>query len=273
MEPHDDQGLTERLRLVDGARSVILRAATQDGVEQMLPAITPVLVSAFGADGLIVRIYEDQQPWSVAGRSVLHTTHVDFQAPETNASDVAAVAAEAWRRGGVTEISASRVDSGLAAGEEVGRILRLIQSLGYATLMVIPLGIGDEVLGVLGIARRESAGHWSDAERDVGALIGRDLATVVLRARILENQRRLVEDLETLDRRREKLVATATHEIKGPLAAILGNLELAADGTLSAADLARLHEVIRRAATRMNDVVSGLLDDWDATAPDQHTPD
>ncbi|HNN49265.1 MAG TPA: HAMP domain-containing sensor histidine kinase, partial [Marmoricola sp.] len=92
-------------------------------------------------------------------------------------------------------------------------------------------------------------------ELDAAEDLGRNLGRVVANWRLLERERQLVEELQALDRYRTELIATISHELKTPLTAIIGHVELledADDGDISIS-------AISRNAQRLDRLVANLL--------------
>ena len=87
------------------------------------------------------------------------------------------------------------------------------------------MGAGRECLGSLVLTRALGEPEWTDADVDAALEVGRDLGRAVLNARALERERELVRELKALDDYKTKLIATLSHELKSPLAAMLANIE------------------------------------------------
>ena len=87
------------------------------------------------------------------------------------------------------------------------------------------MGAGRECLGSLVLTRALGDAEWTAAEVDAALEVGRDLGRAVLNARALDRERELVRELKALDDYKSKLIATLSHELKSPLAAMLANIE------------------------------------------------
>ena len=88
--------------------------------------------------------------------------------------------------------------------------------------------------------------------------MGHDLGRAVLNARTWEREHELVERLQALDSYKTRLIATVAHELKTPLTAVLGNLELLDDGLDPAHQQVALGAAAR-GARRLSDLVDDLL--------------
>ena len=101
--------------------------------------------------------------------------------------------------------------------------------------------------------------EWTPAEVDAALEVGRDLGRAVLNARALDRERELVRELKALDDYKTKLIATLSHELKSPLAAMLANIEFLQETVdLDTGALAVL-AAVDRGAVRLVRVVEDLL--------------
>jgi len=69
-------------------------------------------------------------------------------------------------------------------------------------------------------------GVFSEAELAAIDEISRELGRMVLNTRLYETERRLVAELQEIDRYKGELIATISHELKTPLTSIIGHTEL-----------------------------------------------
>ncbi|HVX20642.1 MAG TPA: PAS domain-containing sensor histidine kinase [Acidimicrobiales bacterium] len=77
---------------------------------------------------------------------------------------------------------------------------------------------------------RAADGSWRDMEALVDVLLDDpDVRGLVVHARDVTEQRALLEQLATVDRRRTEAMATVTHELRNPLTSITGFAELLRD--------------------------------------------
>ena len=70
---------------------------------------------------------------------------------------------------------------------------------------------------------------WSEAESDAALEVGREMGRAVHRTHLYQRERELVAELQELDRYKGEMIATITHELKNPLTAIRGHVELLAE--------------------------------------------
>ena len=102
-------------------------------------------------------------------------------------------------------------------------------------------------------------GEWTDLDRRAALDIGHDLGRVILNARTFQREHELVVELQALDTYKSQLIATISHELKNPLTAVTGYLELLdVAPELSPASRSAV-AAMNRGADRLSRVVEDLL--------------
>ncbi len=94
-------------------------------------------------------------------------------------------------------------------------------ALGLHSELVTPLLLGARTIGMLSLSR----GHrdaFSEDEIELVALLGRLVATAVQNIRAYEAERRRVEELARLSQLRADFVSLVSHELRSPMAAVIG---------------------------------------------------
>ncbi len=123
------------------------------------------------------------------------------------------------------------------------------------SLVAVPVAVGRELLGNLIVLRVEGAPDLTDAELEAIDEISRELGRMVLNTRLYETERRLVAELQEIDRYKGELIATISHELKTPLTSIIGHTELLEE---TATDVDSV-QAIARNAQRLNRLIENLL--------------
>lgn len=166
------------------------------------------------------------------------------------------LAREAWSAGLPVLMVEGELEGAARSTPERREVLdRLVPALGDVSVMVAPVGIDREVLGYVVVMRWDRGYRWSAAEQEAMMSVGRTLGRVVLDGRLYERERHLVTELQELDRYREELIATISHELKTPLTSIIGHAELLADVDTGAGSV----EAISRNAHRLDKLIANLL--------------
>lgn len=131
---------------------------------------------------------------------------------------------------------------------------------GVVSHLFTPFGV-DSVLGFI-MAERLRPGHpWTPAEIDAVQSIAADLGRGLHHARLYEAENRLVEDLKRLDASRLEFFATVAHELRAPLTAIEGYVEMVADGEAGGTtpEQAKMLMAISRRSVQLRNLVDDLL--------------
>jgi signal transduction histidine kinase len=142
---------------------------------------------------------------------------------------------------------------------EFEEILLFLEGIGVGSLLFVPVGAGRECLGSLVLTRALGGAEWTPAEVDAALEVGRDLGRAVLNARALDRERELVRELKALDDYKSKLIATLSHELKSPLAAMLANIEFLTESIDLEPGALDVLAAVDRGAGRLVRVVEDLL--------------
>ena len=94
--------------------------------------------------------------------------------------------------------------------------------LGLRCRLAAPLLLGPRAIGMLSVVRREPA-SFSAEEIELVNLLGRLVATAVQNIRAYDAERRTVEELRRLSALRADFVSLVSHELRSPMAAVIGS--------------------------------------------------
>ena len=98
-----------------------------------------------------------------------------------------------------------------------GRLLEL----GLRSELVAPLMLGARPIGMISVSRAEVDAFSAD-EGELVALLGRLVATAVQNIRAYEAERRTTAELRRLSALRADFVSLVSHELRSPMAAVIG---------------------------------------------------
>ena len=135
-----------------------------------------------------------------------------------------------------------------------------LTAIGLHSRVAAPLLLGTQPIGMLAILRRRPDAFEAD-ELDLAALLGRLLASGVQNIRAYEAERATVAELRRLSELRADFVSLVSHELRSPMAAVIGAArtlqerwrELTADQR--GAFLALIADETNRLATLIGDVL------------------
>jgi signal transduction histidine kinase len=94
-------------------------------------------------------------------------------------------------------------------------------ALGLHSRVAAPLLIGARTIGLLSLSRRDSHA-FEEHEIELASLLGRLVASAVQNIRAYESERRTVEELRRLSALRADFVSLVSHELRSPMAAVIG---------------------------------------------------
>lgn len=95
-------------------------------------------------------------------------------------------------------------------------------ALGVRARVLAPLQLGARSIGALALSRREP-NSFRPEEVDLVTLLGRLVATAVQNLRTHEAERKTVEELRRLSTLRADFVSLVSHELRSPMAAVIGS--------------------------------------------------
>ncbi|MDO9457595.1 HAMP domain-containing sensor histidine kinase [Nocardioides sp.] len=246
----------ERAGLAVSARHVVMRAAAQTDVAAVLDEAALALSEVLTVDGAWYSCV------AVATTTVSATAGRLARLPgavvDRLTRQLPDLATRAWDDQRVAVLSRARTPLNPPVSYDHDRTLADLAEAGLASVVVVPVGVGDVTLGCLALVRSDAHPSWSSAEADMLLALGRDLGHVITKARAFATITRANEELYANDRYRSELVATVAHELGTPLTVINAHLELLAEAT-GDGDLAMSTSAIRRSTERMSALVSDLL--------------
>ena len=93
--------------------------------------------------------------------------------------------------------------------------------LGLRSRVLAPMQVGPRTIGMLGLVR-EQADAFVPEELELIALLGRLVATAVQNIRAYEAERSTADELRRLSALRADFVSLVSHELRSPMAAVIG---------------------------------------------------
>jgi signal transduction histidine kinase len=96
-----------------------------------------------------------------------------------------------------------------------------LSELGLRCRLAAPLLLGARAIGMLSLVRSEPSSFTAE-ERELVGLLGRLVATAVQNIRSYEAERETVEELRRLSALRADFVSLVSHELRSPMAAVIG---------------------------------------------------
>jgi signal transduction histidine kinase len=134
-------------------------------------------------------------------------------------------------------------------------------ALGLRSELVAPLPVGARTIGMLSLSR-DRPDAFSEDEIELVSLLGRLVATAVQNIRAYEAERRRVEELARLSQLRADFVSLVSHELRSPMAAVIGAARTLQDRwrMLTAAQRESFLALIGDETARLAELVGDVLD-------------
>lgn len=252
------EAFADQVRVLSATREVVRNATRERNIGVMLEKVQPSLIEGFRALGSWIHTFDEDGH----GLGAIYSGDgAVIEMPPELVAIAERAAADTWRdqRVGTVSLQLSRDDLAPVSREEFEQILSFLEEIGVGSLLFVPMGAGRECLGSLVLTRLPGDAEWTRAEVDAALEVGRDLGRAVLNARAFERERELVHELKALDDYKSKLIATLSHELKSPLAAMLANIELLQDSVDLEPSALQVLAAVDRGAARLVRVVDDLL--------------
>jgi signal transduction histidine kinase len=252
LERHD---FSEQIRLATTAREIVRSLSVHLPVEELLEQCGAALSAGFRAGGSWVQTFAGD----VLGSGALHSARgAEVVLPDSLVEVAEAAAHPLWAVQQWVVIERGRpVD--LLTPEQSEEIHVFMARIEAASLLFVPIGAGSTCVGNLVLTRVEGQPPWGRTEAEAALDIGHDLGRSILNARTFAREHRLVEELTALDQYKGRLIATVAHELKSPLTAVVGHLEMV-ESAPELSDLTRRSiAAMGRGAQRLQRVIEDLL--------------
>ncbi len=132
--------------------------------------------------------------------------------------------------------------------------------------LCVPLKVGERVVGVINVESSE-VGAFTEADERLLTTLAGQLATAIEKVRLFAQVRQRAEELsaalaqlEQLDQLKSEFIQNVSHELRSPLALILGYAELLAGGELGELSEAQkgAAEIIARRIRMVNELVKDI---------------
>jgi signal transduction histidine kinase/CheY-like chemotaxis protein len=143
--------------------------------------------------------------------------------------------------------------------EQNGTFADLMSALGIHSFIVTPLAVKkDRPLGILMVTRNTEGDAFTGGDPELLTLLSGQAAVAIENARLFEETQRAYQELQQLDQIKSEFINIAAHELRTPLAILMGHadlLETELEGELRE----RVRTIIRN-AMRLRDLIKEMLD-------------
>ena len=226
-------------------------------LDTALEAVGAMLGEGLAVDRIL--LYTHDESGAITQRTQWHRYDLpDLPAlPPSLAGEVKAVGDELRRQATVFVLS-DFLDPEVQAQDRAQRFYR---ATGAKSLLMVPVGIGEQGLGVLSIMTVDTPRRWRRYEIQAVQQCAGYVAQSIVDLRLREMREAQVDQLTALDRQKTDFMATISHELRTPLTSINGYLELLQDGDygdLTSGQSAAL-DIVGRNAHRLRGLIEDLL--------------
>lgn len=240
----------DHMRVIRATRRLARSNPARHDVDHLVREARSTLLGALSVDELEIRVFIDEDTDT---RDILGLR----AAPEVRrALDEAA--GRAWTDQRVLIIEPGHVWGDPELATYADWFTAALDAAGFEAVVVAPVGVDDEVLGMLTCARRSGSRRWTDGEGVAALELGHDLGRAIANAHATQRERRLLQELRELEVARHWFLRELTHEINNPMTVIAANAEFLTSSELITATDQRRAQAILRASERLGDLLQGL---------------
>jgi signal transduction histidine kinase/CheY-like chemotaxis protein len=148
----------------------------------------------------------------------------------------------------------------LSASQEASAPAQAImQALKAQTVLLNPLMAMDTLVGAVIVSRTDPRIPFSPVDRELLSVLCGQAAVALENARLFEEIQRAYRELQELDHMKSEFINIAAHELRTPLAILMGHADLLQEDTEDLRTKNRLQIMVRN-ALRLRDLINDLLD-------------
>ncbi|HEU4812026.1 MAG TPA: HAMP domain-containing sensor histidine kinase [Nocardioides sp.] len=252
------EGLAARVRLADAARKIVrsASASAEFSLDRILVDSRDALAEGFQAHGMWIQTFDED---GLGTGAIYSADGTQIELPDELVAIAENAARNAWAMQRVEIVSPERAFGPTITAVQGERVLAFLSGIGIGSILFAPLGAGPECLGNLVLTRLWGAPEWTEIEGAAALDVGHDVGRAILNARAFEREHRLVQELRALDTYKSELIATVAHELKSPLTAVIGHLEMLDGNPDLTATCRASFAAMDRGTQRMVRVIDDLL--------------
>jgi len=243
--------LAREVEQAEAARQVVRRTASVGSEEAALRGCAPAVLACFGAS--LVAFWRADAP---ATDLVILPDGTEQTGCLSYPHDFATTLQMFADRRGVGVAGPEQIRDA-ESDPNVGSVLEQLAPEQDSTALCAPISALGTLYGGLVILRPKGAPAWTASEIDTILTICGDLGRALQNVRDFQREQAVVRELRRLDHVRSDLLHTVSHELKNPLTAILGTIELLGEETDDLV-VERAIGTIERSAERLTRTIADL---------------
>lgn len=243
----------QRSNMLESVREIEHAVRTAPDTQHALDILCAVLGERLDCDRVIAKVGDSDDKllasaqWHLQSVGDLSDDLVPYIGP---------LAKELWRS------SETLVVNDFLASQQLSQRDQIFHGYTDArAAIIVPIGLGERVIGVIYAIMVNQARHWTEFEINAVQQVTAFVARVIVEAEFRANQSEHIELLKRLERQKSNFVATVSHELRTPLTSIIGYLELLQD-TKAGELTGEQHEMLEamdRNANRLRSLIEDLL--------------
>lgn len=253
----DRERLSARARMALTARNVVRSSSGHRSISSILASSHTAVMEGFRAQGLFIQLLDEQGGSRIS--TVYRADGEETTVPRAVIDIAERQARIGWAAQRVAVIDRCHPRGGWMSEEEHEHLLGHLESLEIGSILFVPIGAGGSCLGSLTLTRAHGDPSWSDEERATALEIGHDLGHAILGARARRREQELVRELRELDAYKSGLIATVSHELRNPLSAVSGHLEILRSMSEMPDSTQRSLLAMERGSRRLERIIEDLL--------------
>ncbi len=216
--------LSAQARMARTARNVVRRSSGRQTIASLLARSHAAVMEGFRARGLFIQLLGEQGVTPVG--TVYRADGEQWSVPQAILDIAERSARRAWSAQQVSVLDSCHPQGDWFDEAEGQQMQDYLVPQNVGSLLFVPIGVGRTCLGSLTLTRAPGDPTWSDVERSTALDIGHDLGHAILDARAHRREQELLLELRELDAYKSGLIATVSHELRNPLSAVAGHLEI-----------------------------------------------
>ncbi len=130
------------------------------------------------------------------------------------------------------------------------------------SILCVPLAVQEETIGIIYLDNRAKEGVFTDSDRDLAVAFANQSAVAIEKAQLIKSLETANERLRRVDELKSEFIVRISHELRTPMTAIQGYLDLFAAGMVGTLDgmQQKFISTIRTNAARMTGLINHLID-------------
>ena len=141
--------------------------------------------------------------------------------------------------------------------QEGGVYRRPLEMVDAGSLIASPLIVQDRPIGVLCVARGAGAAPFSASDAEMLAVLSGQVGIAVSNARLFAEIQRAYDELKRLDHMKSEFINIAAHELRTPLAILMGYASILEDEATG--ETRERMEIVVRNAVRLRSLMDDML--------------